>query len=192
MNVTTVTHRKDPWLLNVFTGATRGYVTGPTAVLFNNGLKRLIPQLIELHSPVHAMGLTYVRIKKTAAGQGLEAGKILAGMIPIFKVLVVVDEDIDVLDQNQVDSAVAVRWQPSKAHHIFEDVRGLPLDPSAKVRGKTSKIVIDATRQWPEEGGPDVYPELNRTLLERGAPNALAQVDTKWADLIKQFGENHK
>ncbi|MCP4713690.1 MAG: UbiD family decarboxylase, partial [Deltaproteobacteria bacterium] len=99
MNVTTVTHRKDPWLLNVFTGATRGYITGPTAVLFNTAFKRFIPQLIELHSPVHAPGLTYVRINKTAAGQGLEAGKKLASMIPIFKVVIVVDDDIDILDQ---------------------------------------------------------------------------------------------
>ncbi len=188
MNVTTVTHRRDPWLLNVFTGATRGYVTGPTAVLFNTGFKRFIPQLIELHSPVHAPGLTYVRIKKTAAGQGLEAGKILASMIPIFKVVIVVDDDIDILDPTQVDNALITRWLPGTASHIYKEARGLPLDPSSKVRGKTSKIVIDATRQWPEEGGPDVYPELNRTLLERGAPDAMAQVDAKWGDLIKGYG----
>jgi 4-hydroxy-3-polyprenylbenzoate decarboxylase len=188
MNVTTVTHRRDPWLLNVFTGATRGYVTGPTAVLFNTGFKRFIPQLIELHSPVHAPGLTYVRIKKTAAGQGLEAGKILASRIPIFKVVIVVDDDIDILDPTQVDNALITRWLPGTASHIYKEARGLPLDPSSKVRGKTSKIVIDATRQWPEEGGPDVYPELNRTLLERGAPDALAQVDAKWGGLIKGYG----
>ena len=187
MNVTTVTHRRDPWLLNVFTGATRGYVTGPTAVLYNTGFKRFIPQLIELHSPVHAPGLTYIRIKKTAAGQGIDAGKVLASMIPIFKVVIVVDDDIDVLDPNQIDNALATRWQAGTASHIYKEARGLPLDPSSKVRGKTSKIVIDATRQWPEEGGPDVYPELNRTLLERGAPDALAQVDAKWGGLIKGY-----
>jgi len=187
MNVTTVTHRRDPWLLNVFTGATRGYVTGPTAVLYNTGFKRFIPQLIELHSPVHAPGITYIRIKKTAAGQGIDAGKVLASMIPIFKVVIVVDDDIDVLDPNQIDNALATRWQAGTASHIYKEARGLPLDPSSKVRGKTSKIVIDATRQWPEEGGPDVYPELNRTLLERGAPDALAQVDAKWGGLIKGY-----
>jgi 4-hydroxy-3-polyprenylbenzoate decarboxylase len=187
MNVTTVTHRRDPWLLNVFTGATRGYVTGPTAVLYNTGFKRFIPQLIELHSPVHAPGIAYIRIKKTAAGQGIDAGKVLASMIPIFKVVIVVDDDIDVLDPNQIDNALATRWQAGTASHIYKEARGLPLDPSSKVRGKTSKIVIDATRQWPEEGGPDVYPELNRTLLERGAPDALAQVDAKWGGLIKGY-----
>ena len=189
MNVTTVTHRRNPWLLNQFTGVTRGYCTGPTAVLYNTGFKRLVPELIELHSPVHAPGLTYVRIKKTAPGQGIKAGKTLAGIIPIFKVVIVVDEDIDVLDQNQVDNALATRWQPHTASYIYEEIRGLTLDPSQTERGKTSKIVIDATKQWPEGGGPEVFPELNRTLLERMAPNAFTQVDAKFSRIIKQgFG----
>ena len=186
MNVTAVTHRRDPWLLNVFTGVTRGYCTAPTAVLFNAGFKRLVPELIELHFPVHAPGLTYVRIKKTGPGQGLRAGKTLAGIIPIFKVVVVVDEDIDMLDQDQVDNALVSRWQPYTASAIIEEAKGMKLDPSQVKRGKTSKIVIDATRQLPEEGGPQVYPELSRTLLERMAPNAIPQVEAKFGDIIKQ------
>jgi len=185
MNVTAVTHRKNPWLVNQFTGATRGYCTGPTAVLFNTAFKRLVPQLIEIHSPVHAPGLTYLRIKKTAPGQGLEAGETLAGMIPIYKVVIVVDEDIDILDSAQVDNALATRWQPFKAHHVYEQVGGLPLDPSQAIRGKTSKMVIDATRQLPEEGGPPVFPELNRTLLESMAADSFKQVDAKFGDIIK-------
>lgn len=186
MQVTAVTHRKNPWLLNVFTGATRGYCTAPTAVLFNTGFKKLVPELIELHSPVHAPGLTYVRIRKTGPGQGLRAGKTLAGIIPIFKVVVVVDEDVDVLDQSQVDNAMVARWQPYTASALIEEASGLTLDPSQVKRGKTSKIVIDATRQLPEEGGPQVYPERNRTLLERMAPNAIPLVDAKFGDIIKK------
>ena len=186
MHVTAVTHRKNPWLLNVFTGATRGYCTAPTAVLFNTGFKKLVPELIELHSPVHAPGLTYVRIRKTGPGQGLRAGKTLAGIIPIFKVVVVVDEDVDVLDQSQVDNAMVARWQPYTASALIEEASGLTLDPSQVKRGKTSKIVIDATRQLPEEGGPQVYPERNRTLLERMAPNAIPLVDAKFGDIIKK------
>ncbi len=36
MNVTAVTYRKDPWLMNQFTGVTRGYVTAPVSSLFND------------------------------------------------------------------------------------------------------------------------------------------------------------
>jgi 4-hydroxy-3-polyprenylbenzoate decarboxylase len=188
MHVTAVTHRKDPWILNMFTGVTRGYVTGPTAVLFNTGLKRLVPGLIEMHSPVDTTGVTYVRIKKTKPGEGLEAGKKLAAIIPILKIVVVVDDDIDVLDGGQVNMAIGSRWQPASATYIFDfdEARGMPLDPSTIKRGRSSKIVIDATRQWPEEGGPENYAQLNRTLLEELAPDSFTRVDEKWGDLVKR------
>ena len=62
----------------------------------------------------------------------------------------------------------------------------MPLDPSTIERWKTSKIVIDATRQLPEEGGPENYAELNRTLLEELAPESFAKVDAKWGDAVKR------
>jgi 4-hydroxy-3-polyprenylbenzoate decarboxylase len=188
MRVTAVTHRRDPWVLNMFTGVTRGYVTGPMAVLFNARFKRLVPGLIELHSPVDSTGLTYVRIKKTKAGEGIEAGKKLAAIIPIFKIVVVVDEDIDILDPKQVNMALGSRWQPYSDSYIFDfgAARGMPLDPSTIERGRSSKIVIDATRKWPEEGGPERYAELNRTLLEELAPDSFAKVDAKWGEIIKR------
>ena len=184
MNVTAVTHRKDPWILNQFTGVTRGYVTGPTAVLFNEGLRRLVPGMIELHSPVDTTGLTYVRIRKTKPGEAIEIGRKLAQVIPIFKVVVVVDEDIDILDPKQVNMAIGSRWQPNSASLIMEGLRGMPLDPSIDAEGKTSKIVIDATVKWPEEGGPEEYAKLNRTLLEELAPESFELVDQKWGDII--------
>ncbi len=184
MNVTAVTHRKDPWILNMFTGVTRGYAAGPTTVLFNNSLKRLVPSLIEVHSPVGSTGLTYVRIKKTKPGEGIEAGKKLAAIIPIYKIVIVVDEDIDVLDEKQVRMALGSRWQPYPASYILEAARGMPLDPSTVERYKSSKIVIDATKQWPEEGGPENYPELNRALLEKLAPESFDRVNAKFADII--------
>jgi UbiD family decarboxylase len=184
MNVTAVTHRRDPWILNMFTGVTRGYATGASAVLFNTSLKRLVPGLIELHSPVDATGLTYLKIKKTKPGEGLESGKKLAAIIPIFKIVVVVDDDVDILDQKQVHMALGSRWQPFAETHIFEEARGMPLDPSTVERYKSSKIVIDATRQWPEEGGPEKFPELNRTLLEEMAPESFELAEKKWGDII--------
>ena len=184
MNVTAVTHRKDPWILNMFTGVTRGYATGASAVLFNNSLKRLVPGLIELHSPVDATGLTYLKIKKTRPGEGLESGKKLAAIIPIYKIIIVVDEDVDILDPKQIHMALGSRWQPFTETYIFEEARGMPLDPSTVERYKSSKIVIDATKQWPEEGGPKTFPELNRTLLEELAPESFELAERKWGDVI--------
>ena len=47
-------------------------------------------------------------------------------------------------------------------------------DPSQVKYARTSKIVIDATRQLPGEGGKEVFPETNRNLLIEGAPGFLS------------------
>jgi 3-polyprenyl-4-hydroxybenzoate decarboxylase len=80
--------------------------------------------------------------------------------------------------------ALGSRWQPFTETYIFEEARGMPLDPSTVERYKSSKIVIDATKQWPEEGGPEKFPELNRTLLEELAPESFELVAQKWGDVI--------
>lgn len=185
MNVTTITHRRNPWFLNSFTGATRGFCTAPLEINSTLGLRRFIPNLLEMHSPVEATGWTVLSIDKTGPGQGLEAGSKVAEFVPIAKVVVVVDKDVNVLDRRQVMHTIGARWQPDPAAKIFDSLRGMPLDPSAPNRPFSSKIVIDATRQLPDEGGPTVYPELNRTLLEEGAPEAFDLVERKWGDRLR-------
>lgn len=58
------------------------------------------------------------------------------------------------------------------------------MDPSQPDRMKTSKIVIDASRQLPDEGGPAHYARTNRSILETEAPEAFKRVDAKWGKLI--------
>ena len=184
--ITTITHRRKPWLLNVLTGGVRGYVTAPTAVLFNSQFKRFIPGFVEMYSPVDTTGIVRIKINKTKAGQGLKAGK-RATVVPLFKIIVVVDEDVDIYSDYEVGLAMASRYTPATSTEILNDVRGMPLDPSSSTRGMgSSKIVMDCTRQWPEEGGPEVYPKLNRTLLEELAPKSFELVDAKWGDKLKR------
>jgi 4-hydroxy-3-polyprenylbenzoate decarboxylase len=190
MNITAVTYRKDPWFMNQFTGVTRGYVTAPVSSLFNESFSKMIPGLIEINQPVDTTGWCFIKIKKTAAGQGLKAGKRLASIVPLFKVTIVVDEDVDVLNWYEVGLAVGARYTPATATEIFSG-RGMPLDPSSagEDRYASSKLVIDATRQWPEEGGPENYPELNRTLLEKLAPDAFDVAMGNWGDVINSWGK---
>jgi 3-polyprenyl-4-hydroxybenzoate decarboxylase len=101
-----------------------------------------------------------------------------------------VDEDVDILDWYQVGLAVGSRYTPATATEIFSG-RGMPLDPSSNQadRYASSKLVIDATRQWPEEGGPAVYPELNRKLLEQLAPDAFDVAIGNWGEMIDGWGK---
>ncbi len=190
MKVTAVTHRKDPWIMNNFTGVNRGALKAPGAAMSLVNFKRFIPEIVDFHTANEAVGMTYVSIDKTKPGQALDVGEKIARLIPLSKVVVVVDKDMDVLNHKDMLFAMGTRWQPNTASRIFDELRGMPLDPSLANRPMTSKIVIDATKQLPAEGGPETFAELNRTLLAEGAPGVFDQVDAKWGDVFNEFGRS--
>jgi 4-hydroxy-3-polyprenylbenzoate decarboxylase len=187
MNITAITHRRNPWFVNQYTGVTRGFVTAPLEQISLSTMKRFVPNVKMLHLPVEATGMCFVSIKKQKPGEALEIGKRIAQIVGIAKVVVVVDDDIEVLDRTQVMHTMGSRWQPAPASAIIPESRGMPLDPSLTKRPMTSKMVIDATRQWPEEGGPAVYQALNRTELERLAPEAFDVADANWARHVGKY-----
>ena len=187
MNVTTVTHRRDPWMHNSFTGIDRGPVSAAglaSSLLF---AQKFAPEIVDMHYRSKANNIMYVSIRKTAPGQALAIGERLGKFNPVAKVVIMLDDDVNLMDMSQVMFAISSRWQPHPAAKIFEKLPGLPLDPSQPDRNKTSKIIIDATRQWPEEGGPPSFPRTNRSVLQEGAPDAFSRVDQQWADIIASW-----
>ncbi|MFO1425840.1 MAG: UbiD family decarboxylase [Steroidobacteraceae bacterium] len=187
MNVSTITHRRDPWIVNQFTGVTRGFPTAPLEQLALGTLRRFMPNVKMLHTPVEATGLCFVSFTKKKPGEALEIGRRIAQIVGIAKIIVMVDDDIEVLDRTQVMLALGSRWQPQPATAIIPESRGMPLDPSLTHRPMTSKVVIDATRQWPEEGGPQNYQALNRTELQRLAPESFQLVEERWSRLVGRY-----
>lgn len=190
MEVTCITHRKQPWLLNQFTGVTRGFCTAPLEAFSFYRLKKSIPNAVAFHSPVEWTGIGILSIDKTGPKQGLEAGRKIAQFVPITKACIVVDKDVDVLNRTEVMQAVGARWQPFPGAEIIKEARGMALDPSSPKRPLSSKIVIDATRQLPEEGGPQVYPERNRDLLAKLAPESFNIVERNWDQYLKGWKRN--
>jgi 4-hydroxy-3-polyprenylbenzoate decarboxylase len=187
MRVTTVTHRRNPWMLNMFTGMERGLVTAPMHTLIEHGLRQRFPYLVEYYLPHDTMGITYLAIKKTKPGQGMEIGKAVVGFDPIAKITVVLDDDVNLLNQQDVLRAIVARWQPHPATYILEDGRGIIIDPSQREPRKTSKIAIDATRQWPEEGGPEKFAGNSRDLLNEMQPDAIPESAQLYAALLNNW-----
>jgi 4-hydroxy-3-polyprenylbenzoate decarboxylase len=191
MNVTRITHRRDPWLMNSFTGMQRGYTTSPVEVRYERIMRRAVPNLIDFHYPQDMMGVAFMSIDKTAPGQGMAAGRAVANRVGICKVIVIVDKDLDVLDRTQMLFAMGSRWQPAFASEIIENAPGNITDPSSLVVGETSKIIVDATEQWPEEGGPtDEYSKRNRVLLEELAPQAMELADNAYGEALRAWGKS--
>ena len=83
-----------------------------------------------------------VSITKNKEGDGKNA--IMAAFTghPSLKNVIVVDEDIDIFDDQQVEWAVATRFQADRIV-IIKDAAGSSLDPSAD--DTTAKMGIDAT-----------------------------------------------
>lgn len=188
MNVTTVTHRRNPWLHNSFTGVDRGAIKAPGIASSYLFAKKFVPEIVDFHYFSNVNNIFLISINKTAPGQGLAAGEKLGKFNPVAKVVIVLDQDVDLMDTAQVLAAISSRWQPAPAARIFENLPGLPLDPSQPTRNKTSKIILDATRQLPGEGGPANFPRSNREILNSLAPEAFALVDAKWGGLIRSAG----
>jgi UbiD family decarboxylase len=116
-------------------------------------LRLTIPTLRAVHVPLRTTGafVCFVSLKKTMEGQARQAILATMGADHYFKVVVVVDEDIDVFDMEQVMWAVATRAQADRDFLIVPDAPGTLLDPSARVAGGsqhplTAKVGIDATK----------------------------------------------
>ena len=187
MTIDTITHRRDPWIINAMTGMQRGMVTAPSDAMYSVTLKELVPQFVEYTNPQDTMGIVVMSIDKTGPGQGLKGGLAIANRNPIAKVVIVVDKDVNILDRTEVMFAVGSRWQPHPASKIIEKTFGLMTDPSQVEYAKTSKIVIDATRQLPGEGGREQFPKTNRELLVEGAPEAFADVEKLFQDALANW-----
>jgi 4-hydroxy-3-polyprenylbenzoate decarboxylase len=187
INVKRVTHRKNPWLMNAFTGMGRGMLTAPSDALYEAFLKRRIPNIVEYITPQWSMGCVVMSIDKKEAFEGIKAGESIAMTNPIAKVIFVVDADVNILDPYDVMAAVGARWQPDPASKIIDKAMGLFTDPSQVVYAETSKIIIDATRQLPEEGGQEVFPKSNRELLMEESPETMAAVEAKFGEMLKDW-----
>ena len=86
-----------------------------------------------------------VSIKKRVEGDGKNAGLAALAAHPSLKMVIVVDDDINIYDNLEVEWALATRFQPDRGLVVISGVRGSSLDPSSNKTGVTSKWLIDAT-----------------------------------------------
>jgi UbiD family decarboxylase len=90
-----------------------------------------------------------VSIEKQTEGDAKNA--ILAAFAghPSLKHVVIVDPDVDVNDSEQVEWAIATRFQGNRGMVIVSDARGSSLDASGNQDlSLTTKVGIDATRSF--------------------------------------------
>jgi len=97
-----------------------------------------------------------VQIKKKNPDDGKKAIKAAFEGHKSLKHCVIVDDDINIYDQNDVEWAIATRFQADKAAVILPNQRGSSLDPSGDLtegkKATTCKMGLDATIPLKETG----------------------------------------
>ena len=180
-----VTHRKNPIIMNSFTSIGGGFCKAPMDAYSDVLWKQRYPQINQIYYHDEAKGVTFISIRKDQAGRGLEIAKAYSERSLIAKIVVVVDDDLDVMNQSEMLLALGSRWQPGKGSEIYPTKPASFFEPSSADGKTTSKIAIDATMQWAEEGGPTEFPALNRNLFDQAAaPDIYETILTKWPEQL--------
>lgn len=192
IEVTAITHRRNPIVYNLWPGIGGAYLTWPWQVGQFAKLKKICPGVVRFHTPPDVPLICFICIDKKVPGEGIEVGMAALGYRAVGfskKIVIVLDKDIDPTDTARVLHAVGTRWQPALASIIVRKALSIPIDPSTGRGFMSSKIIIDATRQLPAEGGPKEWPADNRAILEAQAPRAFELIDGKLEEILRGFGQ---
>lgn len=114
----------------------------------HEAVRRTVPNVRAVHVPISGCGIfhCYISIKKTAEGQPQQAIYATFGIDHGCKLVIVVDDDVDVFNEKDVLWALSTRMQADRSIMIMPRSMGVILDPSTTEKGVTTKVGIDATQ----------------------------------------------
>jgi len=172
--------RERPWFQSIGSGRAGDHITTLGLIReaeIANALGRVIPNVRGVHVPLSGTSsfTAYVSIAQSRPGEAKHVIPIVLGVDHYLKLVIVVDDDIDVFDESEVLWAVATRMQADRDLVVISGSLGAMLDPSADDRGITAKLGIDATRPFGQSFAEKLVmsPEKMtwaRELVDRLAP----------------------
>jgi len=191
VHVTAVTLRAEPVWPHTIVGRPpmEDYWLGhATERIFLPLLKLTLPEIVDLHMPAEGIfhNLVFVSIDKQYPGQAYKVMNGLwgQGLMSLAKVIVVLDKDVNVRDPkeawwvalNHIDPERDVRFTMGPIDVLDHSSRGFTFG---------SKMGIDATRKWKEEGFTREWP--NKIVMDA---ETKRRVDEMWRDLGIDLGGN--
>ena len=182
--VSTITTRQKPIYLSTFTGRPpdEPSILGESLnELFVPLMVQQFPEIVDFWLPPEGCSyrIAVVPIKKSYAGQ---AKRIMMGVWSFLrqflytKMVVIVDDDINVKDWKDVIWAISTRMDPVRDTTLLENTPIDYLDFASPESGLGGKMGLDATNKIP--------PETNREwgtkiIMER---NTIDKVSKRWAE----------
>ena len=183
-HITCITHRKNPIYAATIVGKPPMedcYLAKATERIFLPLLQQAIPEIRDINFPLEGVfhDCVMVSIKKTYPQQAKKVMHALWGMgqMMFTKLIIVVDEHVDVQNEKEVWWRV---YNNIDAKHDLVMVDGPldALDHSSPMAKWGTKIGIDATKTWPEEGHTREWPD-EITMSD----DIKKIVDNKWKEL---------
>jgi 4-hydroxy-3-polyprenylbenzoate decarboxylase len=165
LHITCITHRKDPIYLTTIVGPPpqEDYFIGHAIErVFLPVMKMQYPEIVDVAMPAEGIfqNLMIVAIKKSYPGHARKIMNAIwsLGQAMFTKVVLVVDHDVNVQDSREVV------WKALCAIDPERDVQFVlgpvdTLDHAARRQDFGSKMGIDATRKWAEEGYEGRWPD---------------------------------
>ncbi|HZC88613.1 MAG TPA: menaquinone biosynthesis decarboxylase [Nitrososphaera sp.] len=139
------------------------------------------PEVVDFSMPASGwfQGLAIISIKKQYPGQAKKVMMGLWGMgqLSLTKMFIVVDSEINVHDINEVIWAITTRADPARDTIIINNTPTDTLDPASPLVNLGSKLGIDATTKWKEEG---YMREIQQLAVVDEETKVL--VDKRWRD----------
>lgn len=185
LTVTAVTMRRSPLYLSTFTGRAPdepSRIGEALNALFLPFVQRQFPEVVDLWLPPEACSyrIAIASVAKRYPGQ---ARRLMLGLWSILpqltytKLLIVVDDDIDIRDWAQVMWAVATRCDATRDLVTLTDTPIDYLDFASPKPGLGGKLGIDATNKI----GPETERDWGEVLTMD--PAVAQRVDALWAKL---------
>ncbi len=150
IEVSAITHRRDALYQDIVGG-----ISDEHTMLLGVPQEARLLRVLRAHFPtVKAVSYPksgtcrlhcYIAMKPTAEGQAKNAAMAAFGDDLALKLVIVVDDDVDVSNEEEVLWAVATRMQADRDLFVIPNAMGAILDPSTRA-GTTAKVGIDATR----------------------------------------------
>ncbi len=183
-HITCITHRKNPIYSATIVGKPPMedcFLAKATERIFLPLLQQTLPEIRDINFPLEGVfhDCVMVSIKKTYPQQAKKIMHAIWGMgqMMFTKMIIVVDEHVDVQNEKEVWWRV---FNNIDAKHDIVMVDGPldALDHSSPMAKWGTKVGIDATKTWPEEGHTREWPdEINMS------DDIKKLVDAKWQEL---------
>ena len=183
-HVTTITRRHNPIYPTTFVGRppTEDYWMGKvTERVFLPLIRLILPEVVDVNMPAEGIfhNLVLVSMKKEYPGHARKVmyGLWGLGLLSLTKVIVVVDDFVDVQNPSEVAWRVANNINPA-TDLVLVDGPIDDLDVASPTPRFGSKVGIDATRKGPQEGYHREWPpDIEMT------PEIRERVSARWAEL---------